>query len=250
MGEQIKLVDLARNLIRLSGRLPDKEIAIEFVGLRPGEKLEEELVGQGETARPSSLDKILKIDAGVSLDYTVFDKMNEVGERSQLNDPQVVLQYLHQLVPSFCPKDYWDKGQSALGDLPLAAETLATDIKRILIVDDDLEARLAIRVVLEARGYVCKEAEHVPAALECLEKEHIDLVITERQKIPVCADLEFLERLKGCNGASPQLVVVVSEHFVEEDKAKVLQAGACAVLAKPERFEELLPAIDRILQYS
>jgi len=250
MGEQIKLVDLARNLIRLSGRLPDKEIEIEFVGLRPGEKLEEELVGQGETARSSSLDKILKVDAVASLDCTVFDKMNEVTERSQLNDPQVVFQYLHQLVPTFCPKDNWDKGPSSLGDVPLVAGTLATDIKRILIVDDDLDARSAIRVVLEARGYVCKEAEHTSAALECLEKEHVDLVITDNQKMPVSADLEFIERLKGCNGGSPQLVVVVSEDFAEEDKAKVLQAGACAVFAKPEQFEELLPTIDRILKYS
>ena len=121
MGEQIKLVDLARNLIRLSGRLPNKEIEIEFVGLRPGEKLEEELVGQDETARASSLDKILKVDATTFLDSTVFEKMNEVAERSQLNDPQVVLQYLHQLVPTFCSKDNLGEGQSSLGNVPLAA---------------------------------------------------------------------------------------------------------------------------------
>jgi DNA-binding response OmpR family regulator len=39
-------------------------------------------------------------------------------------------------------------------------------------------------------------------------------------------------------------------NFAEEDKAKALQAGACAVFSKPAQFEELLPAIDRILQYS
>ena len=141
------------------------------------------------------------------------------------------------------------EGQSSLGSdsIRQSRNFCTSDIKRILIVDDDLDARTAIRVVLEARGYVCKEVEHTSAALVCLEREHIDLVITENQKIPGCKDLDFIERLKGYNGFSPQLVMLVSGYFAEEDKHKVLQAGASAVFAKPEQFEELLPAIDQIL---
>lgn len=102
MGGQIKLVDLARNLIRLSGHVPEKNIAIQFIGLRPGEKLEEELVGECERAVPSSIDKILRIQSIQSLDPTFLTNI-----LSKLEDVQIlghspsVIELLQQLVPTF-----------------------------------------------------------------------------------------------------------------------------------------------------
>jgi FlaA1/EpsC-like NDP-sugar epimerase len=61
MGKPVKIVDLARQLIKLSGFNPDKDIRIEFTGLRPGEKLFEELSYQGEHIAPTRNPKIMRL---------------------------------------------------------------------------------------------------------------------------------------------------------------------------------------------
>jgi FlaA1/EpsC-like NDP-sugar epimerase len=60
MGKPVKIVDLAHNMIRLSGREPERDIPIEFIGVRPGEKLHEDLWAEGEAAVPTSHPKILR----------------------------------------------------------------------------------------------------------------------------------------------------------------------------------------------
>ncbi len=61
MGEPVSILELARNMIRLSGKEPDRDIAIEFIGVRPGEKLHEELWGDGESVGASPHPKILAV---------------------------------------------------------------------------------------------------------------------------------------------------------------------------------------------
>jgi FlaA1/EpsC-like NDP-sugar epimerase len=58
MGEPVRIVDLAERMITLSGKEPGTDIAIEFIGPAPGEKLHEELVGDGEVVSPSPYPKI------------------------------------------------------------------------------------------------------------------------------------------------------------------------------------------------
>jgi FlaA1/EpsC-like NDP-sugar epimerase len=61
MGEAVSIVELARNMIRLSGKEPERDVAIEFVGVRPGEKLHEELWGNGESVGSTPHPKILSV---------------------------------------------------------------------------------------------------------------------------------------------------------------------------------------------
>jgi FlaA1/EpsC-like NDP-sugar epimerase len=60
MGEPVKIVDLARNMIRLSGKEPDADVALEFIGAKPGEKLHEDLWNDGEKVIPTSHPKLLR----------------------------------------------------------------------------------------------------------------------------------------------------------------------------------------------
>jgi FlaA1/EpsC-like NDP-sugar epimerase len=77
MGDPVKIVDLARNLIELSGLVPDKDVTIEFTGLRPGEKLDEELLNAGEQGIQSTrYSKICVVEA---LDRDWSELRNAVG---------------------------------------------------------------------------------------------------------------------------------------------------------------------------
>ena len=68
MGEPVKIVDLAHNMIRLAGYEPEADIAIEFTGPRPGEKLHEELFNSDERPQPTAADKIVRAVRRVPLD--------------------------------------------------------------------------------------------------------------------------------------------------------------------------------------
>jgi FlaA1/EpsC-like NDP-sugar epimerase len=61
MGDPVRILDLAKQMVRLSGKEPDRDIAVQIVGTRPGEKLHEELWGAGETAVSTSHPKIMRV---------------------------------------------------------------------------------------------------------------------------------------------------------------------------------------------
>ncbi len=80
MGEPVKIMDVARNMIRLSGKAPETDVPITFVGVRPGEKLHEELWTEGETVGPTSHPKILRA-ARPPIDVEWLDQELEELER-------------------------------------------------------------------------------------------------------------------------------------------------------------------------
>jgi FlaA1/EpsC-like NDP-sugar epimerase len=103
MGEPVRIVDLAETMIRLAGHTPGKDIAIRFTGLRPGEKLFEELQLDGEEFQPTFHDKI-KIFASqrpgiASIESWLEDLQVHLVRR----DAEAVRQHLRRLVPEYQP---------------------------------------------------------------------------------------------------------------------------------------------------
>ncbi|MBU1084365.1 MAG: polysaccharide biosynthesis protein [Candidatus Omnitrophica bacterium] len=101
MGEQIQIVDLARNLITLSGLKPDKDVTMEFIGLRDGEKLYEETFLDTEENKTSKYKKILIAKAN---DFDLHQLIKQVKELEKLTrsmDKEKILKKIEEIVPTF-----------------------------------------------------------------------------------------------------------------------------------------------------
>jgi FlaA1/EpsC-like NDP-sugar epimerase len=103
MGEPVKIVDLARNLILLSGLTPDKDVRIEFTGVRPGEKLNEELNSDLEHCRPSSHEKITLYEGIGTLLQDPDLWLREIHEICRARDAGRLLIAFKELVPDYNP---------------------------------------------------------------------------------------------------------------------------------------------------
>jgi O-antigen biosynthesis protein WbqV len=101
MGEPIRIVDLARQMIRLAGLRPERDIGIEFVGLRPGEKLREELFHPAEAVMPTG-NPAIRLAAPRTADYPMLARsIDELDEHARAGRDERVLQLLERLVPEY-----------------------------------------------------------------------------------------------------------------------------------------------------
>jgi FlaA1/EpsC-like NDP-sugar epimerase len=101
MGKPIRILDMARDLIRLQGYEPEKDIPIQFIGLRPGEKLYEELITEGEGIVSTSHEKIMVL-RGNSCDPGIIVKgVEELLAAVHRLDDSSIKQKLREMVPEY-----------------------------------------------------------------------------------------------------------------------------------------------------
>lgn len=110
MGTPVKIADMARDLIRLSGKEPDEDIEVVYTGLRPGEKLYEELITAGENVVRTEHDKIMVIRQDECYDphgdqqsyrHWIQKAVEDLEERADTYDAYIIKEGLKKIVPEY-----------------------------------------------------------------------------------------------------------------------------------------------------
>ena len=100
MGEPMKIVDLAKNLIKLSGFRVDEDIKIEYIGLRPGEKMYEELL-MNEEGLQETANKMIYIGKPIDYDADNFERQLELLRQTSLDEEGDIREVIKQIVPTY-----------------------------------------------------------------------------------------------------------------------------------------------------
>lgn len=100
MGEPVKIVDMARNLIRLSGHKPDEDIEIVYTGLRPGEKLYEEMLMKEEGLQETA-NRLIHIGKPIEMDKDAFLEELRQLERHLEQEPGDIREWVRRMVPTY-----------------------------------------------------------------------------------------------------------------------------------------------------
>lgn len=100
MGEPVKILDLAENMIRLSGLVPGEDIEIKFTGLRPGEKLYEELLIDDDNKKETANKRIF-IGQPIKINEAEFDEKMKELEKATFSEDENIRQVVKKLVPEY-----------------------------------------------------------------------------------------------------------------------------------------------------
>lgn len=109
MGKPVRIVALAENLIRMYGKIPYKDVEIKFTGLRPGEKIKEELL-MNEEGLQKTKNKLIFIGKQIEIDEKYFaERLRTLRNAAQENKEDLAVAALHDMVPTFITPEEFNK---------------------------------------------------------------------------------------------------------------------------------------------
>jgi FlaA1/EpsC-like NDP-sugar epimerase/CheY-like chemotaxis protein len=216
MGEPVRIVDLAKDLIVLLGLEPEKDIAITFTGPRPGEKFFEELLSSETRIAPTSHEKIMVVETDPADYEALRADLSELLRQAEVNDEPALLATLVRLAPGYVN-----------GDEP--SPLLGNQAERILLVDHDSYTRTTLKRILEIR-YLVYEAENRRQGLLQM-KEHKPHLVILNMRLPSANIRRLCAKFKDENGNRP--IIILAESAGAASLNDIFALGADDRLYKP-----------------
>ena len=255
MGTPVRIDSLARDMITLSGFKPDEDIHIEYVGLRPGEKLYEELITDDENVVPTQHEKIMVLSTHKKI--SVSKLSGQISDLVQLaaacNIPGIKNQ-LSRMIDEYTP--YVEKS-AKVSTIPamLPGERIkphngsgrvstGKPVARILVIDDEKPIADVLAAYLNTVGYSSSAVYSAAAGLHALERQQYDLVIADL----MLSDMNGIDLLEAVREQSKKVRVIIMTGYATIDSGtKAIRKGAHGYISKPFDFMELEKVIGRAL---
>jgi len=166
MGEPVRILDLAKDLIALSGLDPERDIEIRFIGPRPGEKICEELMNAEARILPTAHAKIMVVETDHVEHAELERAIRELSHHAERGEEEALVSMLQALVPDY---------ESSNMQIPAAPENPE---HRILLVQHDIYTRTTLKRLLESK-YQVYEVDDRRHALQVARERKPGLVILD-----------------------------------------------------------------------
>jgi CheY-like chemotaxis protein len=240
MGKQIKILDLAYDMIRLSGLEPDKDIKIVFTGLRPGEKMYEALFAEDEELLKTSHEKIMVVESNKENGKNVIGHLEALEQIVAREDIFSLLEQLKKMVPNYKPNP------QLLQKTMLPKEDKLSHKKiDILIADDEKIVQEVLGKFLDGRGYDTLLASNGREALNIIDNNEVRLAFIDIRMPGFIDGLGTLKRIKKINKNIE--VIIMTGYGTENARRKSRDLGAYAYLEKPFDLSDIISKVDSAL---
>jgi CheY-like chemotaxis protein len=255
MGTPVRIDSLARDMITLSGFKPDEDIRIEYVGLRPGEKLYEELITDGEDVVPTRHEKIMVLSAQKKANIsTLSGQISELVQLAATCSAYGIKNQLCRMIDEYTP---YVEDALKMSTIPamLPGERIRREngqrpvspgkpSARILVIDDEKSAADVLATYLDTVGYSTSAVYSAAEGLHALEQQQYDLVIADL----VLSDMNGIDLLEAIRQRTKKVgVIIMTGYATIESANEAIRKGAHEYIAKPFHFPELERVIGRAL---